>query len=82
MCEDLRHRSIDDRNRFVWEHGLCFGCLHKGHVARVCNVRRTCSICKGRHPTSLHRDWRQSVGQGPVPVEGNGEHNRETREET
>ena len=35
-------------------HGLCFGCLHKGHMSKTCQNRQTCKKCQGRHPTVLH----------------------------
>ena len=55
-CESLRVKPHDERSKFVSDNGLCFGCLHKGHMAKDCKRRKTCSICKRRHPTALHKE--------------------------
>ena len=37
---------------------LCFGCLcpiTNGHIGRTCTQKKTCTICKQLHTTSLHR---------------------------
>ena len=50
-------KSLDERSRFLRENRLCYGCyqpMSENHNARSCTQRRTCSICKKNHPTSLH----------------------------
>ncbi|XP_043222648.1 uncharacterized protein LOC122381925 [Amphibalanus amphitrite] len=56
QCEEFRGRAPHEKSAFVREQGLCFGCLCKGHLVRECAKRRTCSICRLRHPTALHND--------------------------
>ena len=36
------------------KHGLCFGCLRKGHMSKTCKNSQTCKKCRGRHPIVLH----------------------------
>ena len=54
-CQELRSLSEEARKSYVLKMGLCFGCLEHGHMAKSCNQRRQCTLCKGRHPTALHR---------------------------
>ena len=53
-CEELRGKAPHEKNAFIKEKGLCFGCLGKGHMAKECARRKTCSVCKLKHPTVLH----------------------------
>ena len=53
--QDLRSLSEEARKSYVLKMGLCFGCLGRSHVAKSCNQRKQCALCKGRHPTALHR---------------------------
>lgn len=55
-CESLRVKPFAERSKFVLDKGLCFSCLHKGHMAKDCKRRNTCSICKRKHPTVLHKE--------------------------
>ena len=54
-CEKLSSLPSEEKQRFVMEKGLCFGCLMKGHTSAKCTNRKKCKVCDGRHPTSLHR---------------------------
>ena len=54
-CKKLSDLPSEEKQRFVMENGLCFGCLVKGHTSAKCIQRKKCKICEGRHPTSLHR---------------------------
>ena len=81
QCEVLRHRPPQEKIVFVRDHGLCFGCMRKGHVAKDCAARRTCSVCKRRHPTALH-NWQVSFKPGDVPVTEEVEPSREGEKET
>ena len=46
--------SIDQREAFVRQNGVCFRCLQTGHIARECKRDYKCSICQGRHHAALH----------------------------
>lgn len=48
-------KSDKDSKDFITKNGLCFGCLHRGHVTKDCKRKRNCRICKGMHHTVLHR---------------------------
>lgn len=54
-CEDILKLSDRERKNFIHKNGCCFGCLRRGHLFKDCRRRRTCRICKGTHPTVLHR---------------------------
>ncbi|XP_049419820.1 uncharacterized protein LOC125880984 [Epinephelus fuscoguttatus] len=55
-CPAFATKAMDEKKSFIHEHHLCFGCLRKGHSAKDCKRRHTCSTCGGRHPTCLHRE--------------------------
>lgn len=54
-CDSLRVLGVSEQRGFISANGLCFSCLNHGHVSKDCNAPLKCSICKKRHPTSLHR---------------------------
>ena len=53
-CPEFLRWSLDERRNFAMKHGLCFGCLRKGHLSKNCKNRQTCKKCQGMHPTVLH----------------------------
>ncbi|XP_053739916.1 uncharacterized protein LOC128769885 isoform X2 [Synchiropus splendidus] len=55
-CPNFRRTSLDERQEFVKDKRLCFGCLKPGHSAKECHHKHICDNCKGRHPTQLHDD--------------------------
>ena len=53
-CAEYLAKSLDERNKFLFQQRLCFPCYKKTtpeHRARTCTMKR---ICKGLHPTGLH----------------------------
>ena len=54
-CADYLGKSYEERRQVIFDKGLCFGCLRKGHLTRECRSRRTCATCGERHPSSLHK---------------------------
>ena len=48
--------NLKERQAAVLKHGLCRGCLKRGHIWRQCSKKQECTICGRRHPTSLHDD--------------------------
>ena len=55
ICEKFRAIPFANRQRFVRDNQLCYGCLVKGHLSRDCRNKKTCQICQQRHPTSMHK---------------------------
>ena len=51
------HLAVVDRRKFLMKNRLCYGCydpMSKDHKRRNCPKRRSCNICKDKHPTGLH----------------------------
>lgn len=61
-CVDYMAKEVQDRKAFAIERQLCFACLSPRHIAKNCVQRRTCKVCKRKHPTSLHEKM-PSLGQ-------------------
>ena len=55
LCRELTKLKFDQRQSFVRENMLCFGCLRKGHRYGSCFRKLTCSLCKRQHPSAMHR---------------------------
>ena len=55
-CRKFRKILHKDKVSLLMKHRLCFGCLGSGHMRSECTQCATCDICKGSHPTPLHRD--------------------------
>ena len=64
-CGNYMKKTIEERKGFAKDNGLCFSCLRKGHRARTCRHRLTCTVCQRRHPTALHGDTRD---EKPEPI--------------
>ncbi|XP_047473555.1 uncharacterized protein LOC125028204 [Penaeus chinensis] len=48
--------GLDNKAKFeyVQKSFLCRGCLKHGHIIKNCKRKNMCTVCKRRHPTSLH----------------------------
>ena len=44
-CEELRQKEPAQRKSFIEAHGLCFGCLKPGHLARGCQQMALSEWC-------------------------------------
>ena len=53
------------------KHRLCFDCLGRDYMRFQCSQRATCEVCKGAHPTLLHRS-RASTDQTGFNPSGPG----------
>ena len=53
-CKEFLKKSVPEREKFVSNKQLCFGCLIPGHSVSRCRSKMTCRICNRRHPTCLH----------------------------
>nr|CAI5829830.1 unnamed protein product [Callosobruchus analis] len=54
-CTEFLALSVDERLKKVKGLNLCFNCLLTGHDVSKCRLS-TCSICKNKHNTLLHKD--------------------------
>ena len=78
VCRSLRRCPYQERIQFLSSKGLCFGCLSREHLAKVCPERKSCKIdgCPKKHPTVLHtQPWERpkedtSVGSGIGVADG------------
>ena len=55
-CGKFTILPYEDRTAIVRGSALCYACLKGGHRSSDCRRRASCSVCGGRHPTSLHVD--------------------------
>lgn len=55
-CSKFKRKSHSEKETFIKEKSLCFGCLALGHVSRSCKNRMTCDECHKPHPTILHKE--------------------------
>lgn len=53
-CTTMSKIPHKEKVTFLRKHGLCFGCLVKGHMSNTCKKRLTCRSCEKKHPTVLH----------------------------
>ncbi|XP_067949642.1 uncharacterized protein [Watersipora subatra] len=56
-CRSLAAKSEPEKERFIKENRLCYGCLKFNHLSKACQNRATCTKCGKRHPTVLHKDF-------------------------
>ena len=70
-CRKFRKILHNDKISFLMKHRLCFYCLGRDHMLSQCFQRATCEVCKGTHPTLLHRS-RAGTDQSGVNPPGPG----------
>ncbi|XP_041470022.1 uncharacterized protein LOC121419632 [Lytechinus variegatus] len=79
-CKSFMSQTLDHRTKFVFDHGLCFGCLRSGHLSKNCKKRSSCSTCKRRHPTVLHdENWTERQQSKRVEIKNEAEETQTTR---
>ena len=55
-CFFFKRKTLSERESFVRNNKICFGCLKtNSHFSAKCNEKLICTICKKRHPSTLHR---------------------------
>ena len=62
-CKTCKEMTVDKRNEFCKEKGMCYNCLNGGHRLYQCRVRSRCDECKGKHHTMLHSAERAATQQ-------------------
>ncbi len=53
-CSEIKEQPHKVRVEFLKSKGLCFGCLTKGHLSKMCKKRMECKECSQKHPDILH----------------------------
>ena len=66
-CMKFRKILHKDKISFLMKHKLCFDCLGRHHMHSQCSQRATCEVCKGTHPTLLHRSQASTDQTGVNP---------------
>lgn len=56
QCQQFVSINMDAKVKHIRDKALCFGCLKPNHIRLDCRGRLSCDVCKGRHPTPLHRN--------------------------
>lgn len=83
-CPEFKTLNITDRLKAVKAHKLCFGCLRPYHWYAKCHSKEVCTVCKGDHPTIIHRD--QTIPEQTEPANAqyraNSELNQEEEKDT
>ena len=54
-CRKFRKILHEDKVSLLMKNRLCFYCLGTGHRRAECSKKAVCDVCKGSHPTALHR---------------------------
>lgn len=55
-CRELIKLKYHDRQKFVRNSSLCFGCILPGHVSKECPNRSVCKTCGRQHATIFHKE--------------------------
>jgi len=55
-CFKFRDKSAQEKETFIKQKGICFGCLNPGHLSKSCKKRLQCKTCGKHHPTILHNE--------------------------
>ena len=53
-CKKFIESPISERRTLVKQRGLCFNCLGKDHLVKVCSNKKRCKTCSGKHHSLLH----------------------------
>lgn len=69
-CKEFAKQSVEERYNFVQKNNLCFNCLMPNHSVFKCRQSSTCHVCKRRHHSLLHREFKKQAGDDrPVTQE-------------
>lgn len=60
-CRAFQKKTVQERREFLRSRGICFKCCEEKHLAKDCQKRIKCNICKEPgHATALHVEKRAS----------------------
>ncbi|KAK3735237.1 hypothetical protein QZH41_008431 [Actinostola sp. cb2023] len=62
-CKEFTKKSLEEKKGFITQKGLCFACYGSNHRSKGCTNRRLCKKCNKSHPTALHIDNFNVMGQ-------------------
>ena len=70
VCRKFIKVMHKEKIAFLMRHKLCCGCLAGDHMKSQCTQKATCDVCKGSHPTLLHRSivTGNNAGQSSGPT--------------
>ncbi|XP_070206193.1 uncharacterized protein [Littorina saxatilis] len=69
-CKGFAAKSLGEKKATLKEKGVCYRCLSStSHRAKDCNMSVKCSVCSGRHHTTMHQD-RPSASLDPIEKHG------------
>ena len=55
-CNIFMSQTVEERSKVLFRNKLCYGCygcFSKHHSVSGCKPRRSCKLCKEKHPTGL-----------------------------
>lgn len=53
-CQKFLLLSVEDRNKWARDNGVCYTCLSTTHWANKCHSKLRCDTCSRKHHTLLH----------------------------
>ncbi|XP_065355901.1 uncharacterized protein LOC135950281 [Calliphora vicina] len=60
FCSKFVNMNPEERFLAVKRHNLCINCLIEGHKLQTCKSNFSCSVCKLKHNSMLHREVSES----------------------
>ena len=59
FCDVYQEKSATEKKQHIEENNLCINCLGK-HKVSECSSKKTCTLCRARHHTTLHDAYKTS----------------------
>ncbi|XP_075151007.1 uncharacterized protein LOC142225118 [Haematobia irritans] len=56
-CSQFLNMDVKNRSKLVKKFKLCLNCLSPGHLVPNCKSSNTCSTCRLKHHSLLHREY-------------------------
>lgn len=53
-CSKYTRMNLEEKYDAVMQYHYCINCLARSHLTSKCTSRRKCTICSGKHHSSLH----------------------------
>lgn len=76
-CGKVNRLPFKEQREFLRNNHLCFACLDGNHGYKECQSPGKCDICKGEHPTALHKLRTTPYNQKPQNISENQGSNQE-----
>lgn len=78
-CNTFKRLSVSERDGLLKTHSLCRNCFRAGHLAKDCQSKYSCRICKARHH-SLVCFKSERDGESKVAAVGNDKNTSSSKE--